>query len=208
MALYTAFGINGVGKDTVLRKVQEAEPRTRIISESKLLMYGLGILSAYDESVLPTRDDYLALEKTSQLDVQMAEDSFAEILYGEAVAEQPTIMTSHLIPAQLLLGKVVYLEKPKPASIHKFSNAIVQFIAPAPTILARRSEDQRDRGLVTVDDIAYHQSLCDAEWARLQNEAKSLGSTVEFITIPNVDLIAASENMLCVIVGSKYREQS
>ena len=39
MPIYTAFGINGVGKDTVLRAVQEKIPETRIISETRLLMF-------------------------------------------------------------------------------------------------------------------------------------------------------------------------
>jgi adenylate kinase len=203
MALYTAFGINGVGKDTVLQKVQEAEPCTRIISETKLLMYGLGILRSYDESAVPTREDYLALEHTPQTEVKVAEDSFAEILSDEAATEHPTIMTSHLIPAQLLLGKVVYLEKPKPPSLHVFSRALVQFVAPAHVILARRNGDERDRGSVTIDDIAYHQSLCDMEWERLQDEARSTGSSAEFMTIANDDLAATTERMLNIIKGSE-----
>ena len=201
MPLYTAFGINGVGKDTVLRAVQEKIPETRIISETRLLMFGLGILKAYDDSVIATRGDYAKLEATPQPIIFDVERQFPDILSAEAASSNPTIMTSHLIPAQLLQGETIYLVKPKPPCLHKISRALLQFTASPESIWSRRdgARNERDRGNMTLEDIIKHQHLCDNEWQRLRIEAAAQGSATNFITIENENLRDATDATIAVI---------
>jgi adenylate kinase len=201
MPLFTAFGINGVGKDTVLRSVQETMPQTRLISETKLLMFGLGILSGYDETVKAERDHYAELEGTSQPKIYDVEGQFPDILSAEAASLDPTIMTSHLIPAQLLQGEVIYLVKPKPECIHKMSRAVLQFVANPESVMARRDNDnsERDRGNLDLNDLIEHQHLCDEEWVRLQEEAMAQASPAKFVTIENEDLATATHATLAII---------
>lgn len=201
MALFTAFGINGVGKDTVLGEIKKIEPDIRLISETKLLMYGFNILRAYDESVTPSRDDYVALEAVPQAEIKIIEQSFPEILRAETRDRPITIITSHLIPAQLLQREAVYLVKPKPACLHELSKALIQYTADPETVLQRRSLGSRDRGNLGMDDIIHHQNLCDGEWLRLQKEAEAAHSPAQFVTIVNEDLEEATANTLKVIYG-------
>ena len=199
MPLYTVFGVNGVGKDSVIREAQQAEPDIMVISETKLLMFGLGIIGAFDSSVTPGREHYLALETTSQSEIQQVEDYFIDIL--EPVADSPvrTVMTSHLIPAQLLNNSPNYLIKPKPACLHTVGRALINITANPSDVFARRNADERDRGNLEVQDIAEHMGLCGQEWQRLQAEAATQGSSAEFFTIDNSNLLKASEQMLTLI---------
>ena len=48
MGLYTIFGINGIGKDTVAKEIRKKTQDIEVTSMSRLLMFILGISKSYD----------------------------------------------------------------------------------------------------------------------------------------------------------------
>ena len=48
MGLYTIFGINGIGKDTVAEEIRKKRQNIEVTSLSRLLMFILGISKSYD----------------------------------------------------------------------------------------------------------------------------------------------------------------
>ena len=48
MGLYTIFGINGIGKDTIAEELRKKNQEIEVTSMSRLLMFILGISKTYD----------------------------------------------------------------------------------------------------------------------------------------------------------------
>ena len=66
MGIYTIFGINGIGKDTVSEEIRKKRQDIKVTSMSRLLMFILGISKSYDVREKINEEQYKALEEIPQ----------------------------------------------------------------------------------------------------------------------------------------------
>lgn len=66
MGLYTIFGINGIGKDTIAEELRNKNPEIEVTSMSRLLMFIIGISKTYDVREKISERQYKTLENIPQ----------------------------------------------------------------------------------------------------------------------------------------------
>jgi len=192
MPLHTMFGLNGVGKDTIASELREKNKNLVTTSESRMLMYLLGITDGVTTDISVGRAQYSQLESTPQEKIVELEQGgpMEELLGSIAIGKQPVLNLSHLVFATYLDGNVAYLEKSKPEWYVKSSDVFVNVVAPSEVVLQRRIGESATRERITSgeEEIMHHQALCDSEWDRMQ----TLGlPTTRFVVVENVDLDTA-----------------
>lgn len=189
MGLYTLYGINGVGKDSVANEMKHDIPDLRVTSESRVLMHLLGIISEFDNDFPVTRDQYRQLEDTPQPVMRELEEfEYRPFVESRGRSSELTLIVSHLVFALFLDKKIEYLtDREVPTWFVDANTALVQLTAPPEVVLARRQADKRDRGAFEVADIVRHQSLCDEKWQAVMAQA---GGTACH-TVENTDLAVA-----------------
>jgi len=205
MALSTMYGINGVGKDTVANGVAEAMPELRLTSQSRILMHILGLIDNYDARTPVARDKYRQLEDTPQSRMREIEETDFKYFISD-IKDSPSrvLMLSHLVFALYLDKEFKYLDDRDVPEWYIASNdAIIQLVAPASTVLQRRTADSqvRDRGALTLENVELHQQLCDKQWAKLEKYAGSLA--IPTLIIPNVDLEKTIETVEGVLSDAR-----
>jgi hypothetical protein len=202
VSLHTVYGLNGVGKDTIAHELRNRNPNLVTTSESRMLMYLLGITTGFDATLKVDRSQYSQLECTPQEQIiELEQGSPMRELVGNVSADNGTVLNlSHLVFARYLDDEIDYLQKPKATWYVHAGDSFMNVVAPPETILKRRQADaaQRERILKGVDEISYHQSLCDREWERIKCIAQPL---TRFAVIENVELIKAVEQAEEVIYG-------
>ena len=191
MSLYTMFGVNGVGKDTVAAELARGYEHMTITSESRMCMYLMGITTDFSQNVNPTRDNYKALEEISQDEMRRLEaNEYRELATEMSESDQLYLNLSHLVFMLYLDKKPVYLtDRDKPDWYVRLNSALFNLQAPPEIIQARRMKQKqtRDRGDFPLEEIAYHQKLCDEKWQVIKKQAGSIPCK----TVVNVHLASA-----------------
>ena len=190
MALDTIYGINGVGKDTVAHELAADNVSLSLTSESRVLMYILGICNVYDSRTQVSRDQYRRLEDTPQSKMlEISGTDYKEFVGNLQNSRRRTLMLSHLVFALYLDKAITYLsDKDVPEWYVGANHSLIHLIAPSETIYLRRSNNKstRDRGNFTESDVKYHQELCNIQWAKVSKYAAKL--SIPTATISNLDL--------------------
>lgn len=199
MSIYTLYGINGVGKDTVAGEVKRDFPDTQITSESRILMYLLGITSEFGTDYPVSREQYRQLEDMPQPVMRdLTEGEYKCFVQDLRDRDDVTVILSHLVFALFLDKEIQYLDdKDVPDWFIQSNDALVQLIAPPELVLARRAIDARDRGAANTKDIEYHQYLCDQKWVKVVN----LAGVSACHTVENIVLEEAATRFKEVIYG-------
>jgi len=201
MGLHTIYGVNGVGKDTVANELVCAHENTFKTSESRLLMFILGIADNYDTTHPVTRDHYKLLEETPQTRmIEIEKTDYRYLIEEFARSETTVLILSHLVFALYLDKKIKFLdERTTPDWYLDANESLIQLIAPSQTIYGRRikDEDTRDRGQFTIEDIDMHQQLCGRRWEKIAQQAE--GTFTVTATIENICLTDAVEQTARVI---------
>lgn len=199
MPLHTMYGVNGVGKDTIANELRQREPRLVTTSESRMLMYLLGIAPSFDSTYSAGREQYAQLETTPQERIAEIEQGppMRELVGNLKADSSPVLNLSHLIFATYLDGRVTYLDKHKPDWYARTGDTFMNVIAPPETILERRCQQAglRERVLLGPSEIQHHLDLCDKEWERLQSSAPD----AVFAVIENIELseaVAGAERVM------------
>lgn len=194
MSIVTIYGVNAVGKDTVANKLKEQEADLFITSESRLLMYHLGIVPSFETNYKASREDYKRLEDTPQSTMLgLIETTYRDHLQQLRERCGATLLLSHLVFAlNLDKDQPVYLVKDISEWTREVIHGFIHLKAPIIEIYKRRHLDSglRDRGAAEISQIAYHQELCDRKW----NELTAPLSPETHTVIQNINLdIAVDE---------------
>jgi adenylate kinase len=195
------YGVNGVGKDTIANELREREPRLVTTSESRMLMYLLGIAPSFSSTYSAGREQYAKLEATPQEQIAEIEQGppMCELIGNLKANSSPVLNLSHLIFATYLDGGVTYLDKHKPDWYTRTGDTFMNVVAPPETILERRQGQAglRERILLGTSEIQHHLDLCEKEWDRLQSAAPD----ATFAVIENIELHRAVANAERVMYG-------
>lgn len=188
MGLYTIFGINGIGKDTVAKEIRKKTQDIEVTSMSRLLMFILGISKSYDVQEKINEEQYKALEKMPQSTMRFIEDNeYRQLLERLAKEDKDVIFLSHLITALRLGNKVEFLEDRKtPDWFVDINDKLIQLVAPAQMVAERRQRDKTRRRCYEIDEIIKHQELCTKEWERIKK--KDYCTARKMSIVENIDL--------------------
>lgn len=188
MGLYTVFGINGIGKDTVAKEIRKKTQDIEVTSMSRLLMFILGISKSYDVQEKINEEQYKALEKMPQSTMRFIEDNeYRQLLERLAKEDKDVIFLSHLITALRLGNKVEFLEDRKtPDWFVDINDKLIQLVAPAQMVAERRQRDKTRRRCYEIDEIIKHQELCTKEWERIKK--KDYCTARKMSIVENIDL--------------------
>lgn len=199
----TIFGINGVGKDTLANKLVEAGNRKlHFVSNSRIMMYLLGITDFFDISRQANDDNYRALNSMDTSTVRKVElETYPKFIKNLASASQKYIMLSHLIVAQYLNNnRIEYLVNDKiPNWFIEINDWLIELVAPPETILARRKGDSSSRTRpLFIEQIIEHQKICNIEWERIKKS--SVKPRKGMIIIQNINLSSAVQELERVLI--------
>jgi len=183
------YGLNGVGKDTIAHGLRNRNPNLVTTSESRMLMFLLGITKGFDATLKVERSQYSQLEGTPQEQIiELEQGPPMRELVGNVSADNGTVLNlSHLVFATYLDDEIDYLQKPKASWYVHAGDSFMNVVASTEVILQRRQADSahRERILNGVEEIKFHQTLCDLEWERIQKIALPL---TRFAVIENIEL--------------------
>lgn len=169
MGLYTIFGINGVGKDTVANELKKNNPNIKVTSMSRILMYILGITTTYDTFEKINDEQYRILENTPQnIMIDIENNQYRKLLEKMAESEEDIIFLTHLVSALRLQGETRYLkDRLTPKWFIELNKELIQLVAPADVISERRERDSKRKREIDINQILEHQELCSKEWERI-----------------------------------------
>lgn len=185
MSLETIYGINASGKDAIANRLKEKDPSIFITTESRLLMYHLGIINSYAAEDPVSKDQYKALENTSQDRIkEITNTTYKKSLESFRESKNTTILLSHLVFLLHIDKEPVFLDQKDPA-FPEISNGLVHVKSSPEDILARRIADNesgiRLRSHSSLGLIIKHQTLCDVKWEKIT----SLRTPGTYITVMN-----------------------
>jgi len=174
MGLIIIYGINAVGKDTVANSIASISSNTLITSESRILMYHLGLINNFDATLKVDREIYKKLENAPREKIQnIYSTKYLETLSQLKEKYKLVILLSHLVFA-LYIDKDVtkyVTDIDIPDWLINLSDLVVHLKSPSEDILLRRITDlkieKRER-VLRLEQIKHHQKLCDKKWEILE----------------------------------------
>lgn len=202
MGLYTIFGINGIGKDTIAEELRNKNPEIEVTSMSRLLMFIIGISKTYDVREKISERQYKTLENIPQSKmIDIENNEYRELIEKISKSDKDVIILAHLISALRLGKEIKFLEDRKtPEWFVDMNKKLIQLTAPPQLISERRQKDQRRIRTYEVDEIVKHQRLCDKEWERIRE--KDSYSRKMFI-VENIELNKAVKDIEEIIFDRK-----
>lgn len=196
MSLITIFGINASGKDAIAKRLKLNNPKVTITSESRLLMYLLGITKQYGADYPVSKEEYKALENTPQTEIlSITNNEYRGILEKFRDSNDITILLSHLV-FMLHIDKEepVFLTEKNPP-FPELSNLLIQIKSDPDDILKRRITDHesgvRERYHSAMETITKHQLLCDQKWELITSNR----NTATYLVVTNNDLEKAASDV-------------
>jgi len=176
MSLITIYGINASGKDAIASKLQEKNSNIFTTSESRLLMFNLGITNSYGAKDIVSRDQYKKLENTSQEEiVRITNTKYLKNLEKFRNSEKTILLLSHLVFLLHIDKEPVFLNQKDPV-FPEISSGLIHIKSNPEEILDRRNADNasglRHRFHSKLDLIVKHQNLCDMKWEKITLQRK------------------------------------
>ena len=185
--LFIVCGINASGKDTLAREIAKSFSHPVITSESRLILYGLGLIPFYAAGHIITTEQYKTLENTPQKAIdRIICTSYRSTLISLA-KDNLVLLLYHLVFAlNIDRKKPQFLtEKKIPSWLCSLSSGWMHIKSSGEEVLKRRRRDskttERDRGKFMLNDIIVHQRLCDERWRDINHNHP----TGKYITLYN-----------------------
>lgn len=170
MGLYLVYGINAAGKDAIAKEVVARYKNSLITSESRILMYHLGLVDSIDATIKVDREIYKKLENAKREDIQrIYKDEYPKTMEKAVKDHDLVMLLSHLVFALYIdKDEVKYVTDVEiPKWLVELSDGMVQLVADPEEIFSRRMKDiineKRER-IVQIKQIKQHQELCDKKW--------------------------------------------
>lgn len=191
--LSTIYGVNGVGKDVVAEKLHQENKNVIITSTPRLLMYAFDLIDSYRVDEPVSKEHYQKLDSINQKEIDRIDATICRRILEDFANDKDNyyILLSHLVPAlNLYSNDVKYLtDKIVEEYYVELNKVIIQLVAPIELILERRLRDLKDRKRpVSIEQIAYHQSLCDIEWERIKRVILENSYSCSAEIVPNIEL--------------------
>lgn len=204
MSLFTLYGINGVGKDTIASYIKEKYPEINITSMSRLYMYILGITNTYDTSENVNENQYKVLESVPQEKmIRIENNEYKNIIIDISNMSKDTIFLGHLISVLRLGDKINYLTNRKtPNWFIDANKEITEVLLPYDVIADRRKQDVQRKRSILYDDIKFHQELCNKEWERIKNLNPTNENKMHYIE--NLNITESVSDFENIILGTNY----
>lgn len=187
MSLITLYGINASGKDTIANSIKSRISEVFVTTETRILMYILGLIDDYDASCPVSKDVYKRLENTPQnVIIKITDNEYKKTLTELQEHKSITLLLSHLVYALFIdREKPMYLTNINlkiPRWFRTLCDGFIYIRSKPSDVLKRREADvakgRRDRGNMSLSDIVEHQSLCDRKWGELTNTLSGKRHTI------------------------------
>lgn len=202
MALTTIFGINGVGKDSVANLLRETDDSLIVTSMSRLYMYILGIIDSIDSRTKVSEEQYKLLEQVPQEVMKKIDnEKLKPLLLDLAASDKNVIYISHLVSALRNGNEIIYLTDHLTPDWLISASKLIQIVAPSNLILERRLNDKARKRSSSLDEINYHQNLCNMEWERIEKSHLSN----EMYIVENIDLYTCAEDVKKIITKKEEK---
>jgi len=206
MGVYTIFGINGVGKDTVANEIKKNNPDIKVTSMSRILMYILGITETYDTSEKVNEEQYRILESTPQnIMIDIENNQYRQLLEKMAQSEENVIFLTHLVSALRHQGETIYLkDRLTPKWFIELNEQLIQLVAPAELIRERRERDNKRKREIDINEILEQQELCSKEWERIS--ISNILNKDRMHIVNNINLTEATNEINGIICGRNRKK--
>ena len=116
MPLIIIFGINASGKDSITNILKETNSEIFVTTESRLLMYHLGIIKHFNAAEAVSKEEYKSLENTSQEQIlAITNTKYKESLEIFKKSNKITLILSHLVFLLHIDKDPVFLTEKRPS---------------------------------------------------------------------------------------------
>ncbi len=144
--IIVVYGVNGVGKDEIFKKISNLDSRFIVVSYSRLLMFHLGLIANYDLSTKLDDDIYRKLEVIKEEKIRELENTLCfNTLLKLSKSGKIIICLSHLIISRFIDNKYYYSISTNQGWIKKIASGLILIKANPDNILNWRKNNQRMR---------------------------------------------------------------
>ena len=207
MSLTTIYGINGIGKDTIVEELIKRNPKLKATSMSRINMYLLGITNTYDLKEKVTEKQYKMLEETPQkIMVNLENNQYRKLLEELSKEDNDIIFIGHLISSLRLGEEITYLtDRLTPGWFIKLNKNLIQLKAPINMIADRRKNDKSRKRSENLAEIKFHQQLCDKEWERIKKITTEMENKMYIVN--NIDLDTAVREVESIVFDKNIKNE-
>lgn len=153
------FGINGVGKNSVISKLKI--PDLLVLSRSKVLMYQFGIIKSLGQEI--GRKEYEKLEQVPLSEINKAL-SRPDSRIIDIIKNRDLILLSHLVVARFLHDENQFINTVSPFWL-EYADGFILIESKAEDILKRREADiEKRRRPLKLSQIQSHLDGERKEW--------------------------------------------
>jgi len=170
--IVTIYGINGVGKDAIAKEFSKSKPNCIVVSQSRLLMYHLGLATDFTPEAELKPDAYERLEAIEEKTIHMLGNTLCRDTVLELSASGKTVLClSHFVVAKFFFGKYIYNSSIPSDWVKEKSDGLVFIEANPKDILIWRKGDNRKRSC-SLEEIVLQQKKEKYYWKNLINDTR------------------------------------
>lgn len=161
------YGINGVGKDRIAKEIQKEKSNVLIVSQSRLLMYHLGIVKKFISNVELKSGAYKKLEAIEEKRIKILSENLCRKTIVELSASGRIVLyLSHLEIVKFFQGQYVCFPSEPTEWIRKEAARVVLIDANSKDILNWRNRGVRERPS-SLAEIILQKKVVMNEWKKL-----------------------------------------
>jgi len=187
------YGINGVGKDRIAKKISKTNSKILVVSQSKLLMYHLGITNGFTSDTKAEPSAYKKLESIKEKRItRLGETVCRKTLLDLSASGKIVLYLSHLAVAKFFQKKDDRSASKPVGWVKKEADGLIFIRADLKDILVWRKKDERKR-TENLTEINLQQQTAEKQWRELvkktsvphiviQNRPLRMRETVKILT--------------------------
>ncbi len=165
--IFVIYGINGVGKDSIVDLLLKEDEKFVVVSQSRLLMYHLGFVERFTVKSKSVNDGYEKLESISEKRINVIRN---EACYNSVLelsnSGKIVLYLSHLTVARFFQEEVSYTVPEIPIWVKTKVDGLVLISADKKDIANWRRKDLRKRSNSLIE-VCQQQRKEEKEWLNL-----------------------------------------
>ncbi len=178
--IFIIYGINGVGKDSIVELISEQDSRFIVISQSRLLMYHLGFTKSFLKKSKIVDGDYKKLELIPEKEISAVRNNLCyDSILKLSSSGKIILYLSHLTVARFFAKEKSFVVPEVPNWVKEKTNGLVFIDANKRDVVSWRKKDSRKR-LNSLIGVSQQQQEEKKEWLNLTNS-----TNIPFIIIKN-----------------------
>lgn len=185
--LIVFYGINGVGKDRIAKEILKTNKDFLVISQSRLLMYHLGIVKSFISKTELKQSTYQTLETIKEKEIKnLSETLCRKTILDLSNSGKMVFYLSHLNVVKFFQNKYKCSPSKPTKWIKKEADALIFINANSSDIFTWRknSKDKRNRQ-GSLANINLQKKIAKEEWQKL----------IKNIHIPHIVIQNRSKNI-------------